>query len=1116
MSVDTPLAPVTFSVTCTDPSTHIFSGSATATITTPDVTDSNPANNSGAGADNTAVTSTADLSASANVVAPATAFTGTAFDVSVEATVNNAGPEDTLADVIGDLLVPADCTRTPDNSQTQATLITNGGTAMITFTWSVTCTAIGNHTFTGGVVATPTTMHVSDPTPAIATDSADTDVQEPAVTGDLKMVSAAVDSPAAASVGVAFDVTASGVVHNNGPDVLDADVSFTLNLPADCTTSTANPQTTSLFGVAVSANANVAPAVPFSVTCTTPSFHDFSVSAAIAAVGGADPTPGNNSANSAPDTTPITGNADVKVNTVTLSVPPTADAGVDFTATITANIHNNGPIGPVDGSVSFTLALPAGCTSPDSSVTILFNALAVSTSVDVAASITVNCTEAGPKVFTGSVDAITVSTVHVEDNNAGNNTGTSAEQTTNIEAAAATADLKMVSAAVDSPAAASVGVAFDVTASGVVHNNGPDVLDADVSFTLNLPADCTTSTANPQTTSLFGVAVSANANVAPAVPFSVTCTTPSFHDFSVSAAIAAVGGADPTPGNNSANSAPDTTPITGNADVKVNTVTLSVPPTADAGVDFTATITANIHNNGPIGPVDGSVSFTLALPAGCTSPDSSVTILFNALAVSTSVDVAASITVNCTEAGPKVFTGSVDAIAVSTVHVEDNNAGNNTGTSAEQTTNIEAEALADLKVTGVTVSAPAETAAGVPFAVTVSATVHNNGPTTPIDASVFVDLMVPDDCTTTPSGTDVPANGLAMSVPTVVATVTFEVTCSDPSSHTFEALVEGVVTTPDVTDSNTGNNTMTGTATTAVVASADPSVTLVTVNAPATAAAGEAFNVDVVVDLANSGFSPVNVDVDATLALGAGATAAGCTATPNTPQTEEDFELGATGQVTFSFSVICTTAGTADFSATATVTLDQLHVVDANADNNSGTGTATTTIEEDEEDNDPGIIFGSGEIKNGDGRHKKEIESEGFLGFTEHFGFFGHWKVKFENVSVNSLDGKRFQSTEITSLQFSETGSGWHRARLGLFTADGKLNGVPGYSITVCIADRGHGFWFWNQQDSTRIQLYDPNGVLIYDSYASGDFPSQDNTGEGACANRHKVDHGNYHVIPFD
>src|SRR3972149_3734046 len=61
-------------------------------------------------------------------------------------------------------------------------------------------------------------------------------------------------------------------------------------------------------------------------------------------------------------------------------------------------------------------------------------------------------------------------------------------------------------------------------------------------------------------------------------------------------------------------------------------------------------------------------------------------------------------------------------------------------------------AEADIELTGVSVAAPASTFSGVPFDVTVNASLRNNGPFGPVNVAVDFTVSTPADCTRTPSG----------------------------------------------------------------------------------------------------------------------------------------------------------------------------------------------------------------------------------------------------------------------------------------------------------------------------------------------------------------------------
>jgi hypothetical protein len=92
----------------------------------------------------------------------------------------------------------------------------------------------------------------------------------------------------------------------------------------------------------------------------------------------------------------------------------------------------------------------------------------------------------------------------------------------------------------------------------------------------------------------------------------------------------------------------------------------------------------------------------------------------------------------------------------------------------------------------------------------------------------------------------------------------------------------------------------------------------------------------------NGTFSPANTDLSVSL------TAPGdCAKTPNTPQDQQDTALVASTAVpvSFTWSMTCTSGGSHTFTASSTVTLDEvLHVVDPNTANNTAGNSGTTIV----------------------------------------------------------------------------------------------------------------------------------------------------------------------------
>lgn len=141
-----------------------------------------------------------------------------------------------------------------------------------------------------------------------------------------------------------------------------------------------------------------------------------------------------------------------------------------------------------------------------------------------------------------------------------------------------TADLSVV-ASTTSPASAPAGSPFTVTGSATVSNGNTTSgsVPADVTLTLNMPADCsvTPPPTNPTTVSV-SVPSAGSVGTGP-VNWTVTCTNPSFHDFSTTASVAITSPAfvDPSAGNNTNTSANSTTAVTVSQDFGVTSATSS-------------------------------------------------------------------------------------------------------------------------------------------------------------------------------------------------------------------------------------------------------------------------------------------------------------------------------------------------------------------------------------------------------------------------------------------------------------------------------------------------------------------------------------------------------------
>jgi hypothetical protein len=362
-------------------------------------------------------------------------------------------------------------------------------------------------------------------------------------------------------------------------------------------------------------------------------------------------------------------------------------------------------------------------------------------------------------------------------------------------------------------------VSFPVGASANLHNNGPTgPTNVDTTFTLNLPGDCSSITPNPVTIQNSVVGVSAVTAVGPG--WVVTCTNPSAHSFTANAstAIDQLHVTDPNGGNNSGVSAPRTTNILANSDLKVTAAGTALPPSVIVGTPFTVNGTATLHNNGPSGPTNADTTLNLLLPPDCTTSSTNPVVAQNTLLPTSSAQPAgASWQVTCTSPSSHIFRTTA-TVAVDQLHVVDPNAGNNSLTSANASTAV--NATTDIKVTSVTVVSPPTFGAYAPFNVTGQATLHNNGPVGPTNVDTTFTLTMPADCTTGSTNPQMVDNtSLAVSTATLVpaAPLTWSVTCTDPGPHVFTVGASVVVDALHVVDPNGGNNANSGNSTTEII-----------------------------------------------------------------------------------------------------------------------------------------------------------------------------------------------------------------------------------------------------------------------------------------------------------
>jgi hypothetical protein len=251
------------------------------------------------------------------------------------------------------------------------------------------------------------------------------------------------------------------------------------------------------------------------------------------------------------------------------------------------------------------------------------------------------------------------------------------------------------------------------------------------------------------------------------------------------------------------------------SDLKISGVPeVTAPASIDVSEDAPVEVDKVLHNNGPFGPVNATLTTNITAPPDCTAdPDSFVTNYD--LDVSVDENVNEAFNIHCTS--PSNHTFEIDeCISVTdpnNQHVYDDKPVNDCDHS-EFT--VEVLAYSDVKITAMDVSAASPQDVGVPFAVTVDETLHNNGGYGPVDVTVtYTPVGVPADCTLDPAGAQAEQATLPVSDDQLVQAV-WQATCANPSFHEFEFTNTIVIKDEHVVDLVTANNSATDSVTIAV------------------------------------------------------------------------------------------------------------------------------------------------------------------------------------------------------------------------------------------------------------------------------------------------------------
>ncbi|MEX0683921.1 MAG: choice-of-anchor L domain-containing protein [Dehalococcoidia bacterium] len=236
------------------------------------------------------------------------------------------------------------------------------------------------------------------------------------------------------------------------------------------------------------------------------------------------------------------------------------------------------------------------------------------------------------------------------------------------------------------------------------------------------------------------------------------------------------------------------------ADFEKVSMTIDGPAEIDVSEDVVITVTSVVANNGPDGAT-ASDTLSVSPPFDCTVDPAEYTDQVT-LEPEAQQTITHTFTIHCFERSNHVF---VVCNTIEATDAQDTDPENNvlcvdyTVAAFEET---------DVKATAITVDAPANAVAGVPFDVEIDVTVHNNGPITAVDGEGGIGLAVPPGCTADPNVPYQLVNPISNMMASVsqVITKSWQVTCDFPGIYNFVACGRAGPLTLHVRDSETTNN----------------------------------------------------------------------------------------------------------------------------------------------------------------------------------------------------------------------------------------------------------------------------------------------------------------------
>lgn len=268
-------------VTCLDPSFHPLTFQNALTVTTPGVTDPDPASNHRTTSATIAVIDEANAGIDdARLDCVSRTYVTDQFECTVTAVAINRGdhgPANT--DVLLGLTGPADCTLTPNGPTSHETSL-HQAPVTVSSKWNVTCANRSYHDFTASAKAVLDHLHVIDPD-ATDNEGSATDRVEVFERTDLSVTDIRLTCTERQYQTQALDCTTTTTVANAGPaDAVHTLTTVTFGAPADCTiTPDTGQQQTHVLNAGTTATFTK----DWTVTCTENRRHLLSTTAVITA-----------------------------------------------------------------------------------------------------------------------------------------------------------------------------------------------------------------------------------------------------------------------------------------------------------------------------------------------------------------------------------------------------------------------------------------------------------------------------------------------------------------------------------------------------------------------------------------------------------------------------------------------------------------------------------------------------------------------------------------------------------------------------------------------------------------------------------------------------------------